>query len=147
MDLVATEVTEVVEAKSQFSIPVLDLSNPDFAALDKADVLPIDLMSDYWSPEREGEFKKVILAKIDISPVKDMQTGEVLELECAYFLEKTNNEVKQIRNGSKRLVGAIVASNLKPGTPLLITYKGKRSNRTNSYKSDNWSIKPLLINI
>lgn len=144
--LIAPE-TEEVTVRNDYQFPRVDLSNPNLPDLDAADVLPLDLMSDYWSPENLGESKRLIFVKLDVALVKDQATEEVVELPCAFFLEKSQEKVVQIRNGSRRLVGAIEAAGIQPGTPLLVTYLGKKNNRTNAYKSDNWSIKPLLIKI
>lgn len=113
--------------------------------LDNAEVLPLDLMSDYWTPEKEGEMKRVFFQRIGIRDVLDQETNEVFQLECAFFVEKSNGDIKSVVNGSKRLVGSIEANNIQPGTPLQVTYLGKRNNSTNAYKSDNWSIKPLIV--
>jgi hypothetical protein len=110
-------------------------------------------MADYWTPEDKGESKRLFFDKIATRPVKDIQNEDVtIELECAFFLEQTtdnkgNVEVKSISNGSKRLVGALVANKIQRGTPLLITYLGKKKNSTNTFQSDSWSIKPLTISI
>lgn len=127
--------------------PIQTVSLDDIDALDAAQAAPIDLMSDYWSPEMPGEFKKVLFDKLETTSVLDQGTGQVLELECAYFFEKDKNTgaVKRIRNGSKRLVGALV--NIPQGTPLEIRYMGKKSNKTNQFKSDNWAVKPLVVNV
>ena len=64
---------------------------------------------------------------------------------------KADGTVQTITNGSRRLVGIleqyIENGALKKGTPLKITYMGKRKNKTNNFQSDNWSVKPLLINL
>jgi hypothetical protein len=116
-------------------------------SLEDAQVAPVDLMSDYWSPEVPGESKKVIFDRIENTPVLDQGTGEVLDLDCAYFFVKENGAVKRIRNGSKRLVGAIQSFGLASGAPLEIKYLGKKANKTNSHKSDNWRISPLIVNV
>lgn len=123
------------------------VSIDDIDALDSAEAAPVDLMSDYWSPEMPGEFKKVIFDRIETTGVLDQSTGELLDLECAYFFVKENGTVKRIRNGSKRLVGAIQSFKLAQGTPLEIRYMGKKTNKTNSHKSDNWMVKPLIVNV
>lgn len=116
--------------------------------LSKATEVPLDLMSDYWTPEHAGEFKNVFFHQINISKVIDQQTNDLIDLECAYFLEQdAKGEVKSVRNGSKRLVGALMAANVLSGTALKITFMGKKKNRTNSFQSDSWSIKPLRIEI
>lgn len=111
-----------------------------------AAALPIDLMSDYWTPEQVGEQKRVFFSEIGMRKVLDESTGELIDLESAFFIEQVaSGELVQVSNGSKRLVGAIVAAQIQRGTPLLITYKGKKRNKSNKYSSDNWSVKPLII--
>ncbi|RIV19749.1 hypothetical protein DYU11_22735 [Fibrisoma montanum] len=134
-------------------VQAFDLTNNNLPDLESAHEMPLDFMSDYWTPENIGESKRVFFVKIDKSLVRDINDAEVVhELPCAFFLERTpKGEVRQIRNGSKRLVGALEVAYeqamIQRGTPLLITYLGKKSNKTNSFKSDNWSIKPLVINV
>ena len=150
-----TEEIQVVESSQvqttkQVLGQVFDLTSSTVPLPDLADAeeIPLDLMSDYWSPENAGEFKNVFFVGIDESPVLDQNSGEMIQLECGFFLEKDKaGQVKQIRNGSKRLVGAMIANNVQRGTALKITFMGKKKNRTNPNMSDNWSIKPLRINI
>lgn len=123
------------------------ISIDDIDDLETAQAAPVDLMSDYWSPEMPGEYKKVIFDRIETTAVADQATGEVLDLDCAYFFVKENGAVKRIRNGSKRLVGAIQSFKLAQGTPLEIRYMGKRANKTNQFKSDHWTVKPLIVNV
>lgn len=122
------------------------VSLPD---LSKAVEMPLDLMSDYWTPENPGETKFVFFDRIDVSQVLTQDESPVLiDLECAYFLEQDSRmEIKSVRNGSKRLVGALLAQNVQRGTALKITYLGKKKNRSNAFKSDSWSIKPLILSI
>jgi len=134
-----------VQRSGDFQINKVDVKNID--ALEKAEAAPIDLMSDYWTPENPGESKRVLFDRLDISNVLSQEDGELIELECAFFFIKENGNVKQIRNGSKRLVGALQAYNIERGTPLLIKYLGKKKNRSNQFMSDNWSVTPLVIAI
>ena len=129
--------------------PIQPLDPTNIAALHTAEIAPFDLMSDYWSPENKGESKRVIYDRIQTMGTVDQTTGEVIELECAFFFyqEHPDAPIKQIRNGSKRLVGAIQAFNLERLTPLLIKYMGKVKNKNNANYSDNWSITPLRINV
>lgn len=135
----------VIENNSN-GLVVIDMNGvlPD---LSTAEVMPFDLMADYWTPEKPMESKRVFFQKIDTRMVLDQQTQEIIELECAFFTEVTTEGARTVSNGSKRLVGSLQASNIQKGNPLLITYLGKKSNRTNGFKSDNWSVKPLKINI
>ncbi len=138
--------TEVATIESNGLVTV-DL-NRKLPSLADAEPFPFDLMADYWTPENEGESKRVYFDRIAERAVADQQTGDIIDLECAFFLEEQEGgELKTISNGSKRLVGALQAYNIQKGTPMLITYLGKRKNRTNSFKSDVWSIRPLRISI
>ena len=103
-------------------------------------------MSDYWSPEQKGEFKRVLFDRIENTQIVDQGTGEIIELPCAFFWTTVDGSLKMIRNGSKRLVGQLHAFNLKNNTPLIIKYLGKTTNKTNAFKSDDWSVKQLIIN-
>jgi hypothetical protein len=138
-----TAVTRPIGQIFDLTSSVVEL--PDLAI---AHEMPLDLMSDYWTPENAGEFKRVFFDRIDVSKVLDVESGDVFDLECAYFLEQDDKkEIKSVRNGSKRLVGAILATGLQRGTALKITFLGKKKNKNNAFKSDNWSIKPLRVNI
>ncbi|WP_346236711.1 hypothetical protein ABDK00_014230 [Niabella insulamsoli] len=136
-----------LELKRGESLNVETVSVDQIDLLEKGEAAPIDLMSDYWTPVDAGDKKRVLFDRIDIRPVLDEKSGEIIDLECAFFFAKENGAIKNISNGSKRLVGAITAYNIQKGTPLEITYLGKKKNKTNSLLSDNWSIKPLVINI
>jgi len=134
--------------KSTIELQVIDLtaSIPD---LEMAQEVPFDLMADYWTPEAKGESKRVYFDCIKEREIRDIQDPNVTAtLRCAYFFEKEKGQpVKTISNGSKRLVGVIEDMKIQRGTPLLITYQGKKKNATNTFSSDNWSIKPLLIKL
>lgn len=112
---------------------------------------PIDLSSEYWTPGKEGEYKVGFVIAIEDSTYTDEKSGESVDLPCMIMIEQTEKgELLRIRNGSKRLVaaienaldtGAIVAGK----TPIKIIFRGKDKNKTNSYLSDRWSVKPLII--
>lgn len=129
--------------KNEIAVMAFDVSQklPD---LSTAEPTAIDLVSDYWSPEVSGESKRLIFLKIENRLVADQQTGELIELECAYFAEKAKDDWHSISNGSKRLVGALTGCNVAEGTALLVTFLGKKKNKTNGFSSDNWSVKPLI---
>lgn len=139
---------QLVKAENTIPLQSFDINN-GFPDLKDATEIPMDLMSDYWTPEKPGESKKVFFDSIRERLVRDQQNPDILiELPCAYFFEPdANGQVKTISNGSKRLVGVIEAYNIPRGTPLLLTYLGKKKNATNSYSSDQWSVKPLRLNI
>lgn len=121
-----------------------------FPDLETANVIPLDLMADYWTPEKDGESKRVIFMEVKTREVISQNTdtaGEVIELPCAYFATKDGDSIKTLSNGSKRLVAALENFGAQRGMPFLITYLGKKKNATNTFKSDNWSIKPLQIKV
>lgn len=142
----------ILRNESAFELQTFDLSG-GLPSLDDATELPYDLCGNYWTPEESGESKKVFF--VEIKPQKVLSangTGEILSLDCATFIEQTKDgSLQTITNGSRRLVGILeqyVDSGLiKNGTPLKIEYKGKRKNKTNSFSSDNWSVRPLVISI
>ena len=127
-------------------IQAFDIVNGELPDLDQAEELNVDLMDDYWSPEEPGESKKVFFQKIDTRRVLDQQTGEEIDLECAFFMEKDpkTGNYRTISNGSKRLVGALQANGVTKGMPLMITYKGKKKTQGGN-SCDNWSIRPLVF--
>jgi len=141
----ATQEVATIE-KTENGLTVVDLSGqlPDLA---KAAEYPFDLMADYWTPESKGENKRVFFDKIASRTVLDQQTQQQIDLECAFFIESTPEGYRTISNGSKRLVGALEGHKIQHGTPLLITFLGKKKNATNQFQSDNWSIRPLMIAI
>ena len=142
-----TKQTEVAISNNETqNYNTVDFSQP-LPNIENAEVAPFDLMADYWTPEKPGEHKRVFFDKIDNRLVKDLNSDNLIDLECAYFLEQKDGEVKTVSNGSKRLVGAIQANGIKRGCPLLITFLGKSKNKSNNFSSDSWSIKPLVINI
>lgn len=141
------------EQESSFEIQTADLSTSDLPSLEDAQELPVDLCGNYWTPEHAGEFKKMFF--VEIKPQKVLSatgTGELIDLDCATFLEQTEDgTIQTVTNGSRRLVGILeqYVSNgiIRNGTPLKITYMGKRKNKTNNFTSDSWSVKPLRMAI
>ena len=137
-----------VREKSENGIQTVDLTSGNLPTLATAKEFPMDLMADYWTPEEKGESKRVYFDKFAERPVADQTTGDIIELECAYFLEEEDGGTyRSVSNGSKRLIGALQANGIKRGTPLLITYLGKKKNKTNSFQSDNWSVKILMLDL
>lgn len=137
--------TSVATVENTNQSPVRSLSILDIDALEKAQPAPYDLMSEYWTPANPGEVKRVIFDRIENSIMEDEKNGEIVELKCAFFYCKENGVTKCIRNGSKRLVGSLENQHIQQGTPLQITYLGKKTNSTNAFKSDNWQVNPLIV--
>lgn len=141
-----------VRNESPFDIQSVDLTG-SLPSLKEAQELPIDLCGNYWTPEMPGESKRVFFVEIKPQKVLSAQgSGELIDLDCAVFVEQNDEgALTTVTNGSRRLVGILEQyvndGFIKNGTPLKITFMGKRKNKTNSYSSDNWSVKPLRIDL
>lgn len=140
------------ENKSAFEVAAFDLKS-GLPNLNEANEMPVDLCGNYWSPEKEGESKRMFFVEIKQQKVLSANgNGEIIDLDCAAFLEqRPDGTIQTVTNGSRRLVGVleqyIESGAIRQGTPLQITFNGKRKNRTNNFSSDSWSIRPLLIKI
>ena len=111
--------------------------------LSKAEPSGIDLVSEYWAPQKEGESKRVFFVEVTTGQEAD-EHGELKEVTTVYFVERDKDgNLKGLRQRSARLVGAFTDRNVQQGTPFEITYLGKKQNTTNQYKSDHWSVVPL----
>ncbi|MDY8137604.1 hypothetical protein [Aquimarina sp. 2201CG5-10] len=119
--------------------------------LHDAKLSPRELSSDYWTPEEQGEYKVGIIVEIKEETYISEETGEEINLPCIIMLaQDSSGDFNTIRNGSKRLVGTIEDA-INSGelifnqTPVRVTYVGKSKNKTNSFKSDRWSVKPIIL--
>jgi hypothetical protein len=112
--------------------------------LSKATAAPLELTGEYWSPEKEGETRRMYFNEVRQESTIDQQ-GNDIELSVAYFVEVRNGDKVVVRQASRRLVAVLENFKVQPGTPLEITYRGKMKNKTNSFHSDYWSVKPLAI--
>lgn len=111
------------------------------------EIASCDLAYEYWSPQEIGEVKRMVFKCIQTRTVPDHNNDDAdVELPCAVFLipGKTVDEIKTIVNGSKRLVAVFENNQIGEGTPVQVTYKGKKKNRTNGNMSDDWSVVTLV---
>ena len=115
--------------------------------LSTAEAAPVELLGEYWTPTTAGETKRVFFIDIVNTNSIDPASGETVELSSVRFLEKqADGSYRTIRNSSKRLVAAFeVFSGDISGKPFEVRYEGKKRNSTNSFMSDNWSVRPLII--
>lgn len=114
--------------------------------LSKAEPAPLELTGEYWTPEVEGETRRMYFNELKMETTTDQQSGQDIDLLVAYFVELAEDGTKHVvRNASKRLTGVIDSCRIARGTPLEITYLGKKKNKTNGYKADAWSIRPLIV--
>lgn len=104
----------------------------------------IDLIMDYWNPDRIGESKKVYFYGFKVLDMPDRNTGELKPLECAILIEKDpESGWTSVSNGAVRLVSALKRAKIQPREAIQITYRGKQQNKTNQNSSDTWSIHKL----
>lgn len=135
--------------KSNVAVQSYNL-NSELPNLADAKEFEMDLSSEYWEPQNENETKLCFFQGFETFKYVREGTGEAIDLECAIIIEQLEDgSLKTLRNGSKRLVGALQdayeTEKIVKGTPLKITFLGKKKNKNNAYKSDTWSIKPLIV--
>lgn len=118
--------------------------------LHKAEVSARELSSEYWTPEENNEYKVGVVAEIK-EELYENEAGETINLPCIIMLaQNEDGTFGTIRNGSKRLV-ATIENAIENGamiigeTPVRITFLGKKKNKTNSFQSDRWSVKPIVL--
>jgi hypothetical protein len=121
----------------------MSLIVPENLDLSKLEVASVDLSQQYWTPEKVGEKRRMFFSCVQERIVLDQKTGEDILLPCAVFVEPIDGEVRTVVNGSKRLVAVFENNEIAPNTPVQITYKGKKKNRTNGNMSDDWSVVTL----
>jgi hypothetical protein len=107
------------------------------------EVASCDLSQEYWTPNDVGEKRRMVFVEVNERTVLDQKTAEEILLPCVVFIQPINNESKTVVNGSKRLVAVFENNAMEAGTPVEITYKGKKKNRTNGNMSDDWSVVKL----
>lgn len=115
--------------------------------LSQAEAEPVEMSGEYWTPEKEGETRRLFFVGLNMENVVEMESGETRELLVAQFAEMVDGKLRSVRNGSRRLVGIFesFAATIKPGDPFEITYLGKKKNVSNSFKSDHWSVHRLVV--
>lgn len=132
----------VREETNQAPMAPIDVNGGNLPDLSEAEEFPLDLVADYWTPSALQESKRVYFDTLKMRSVLDQQSGEMIELLCAYFFERIGDDVKTISNGSKRLVGIFEGGSIARGTPLQITYLGKK--KGSKFYYDDWSVKLLV---
>lgn len=130
------------ESEKNMSLILLDEINGNLE--DDYEVASVDMVQEYWYPQEVGESKRMVYWEIALRKCAD-QSGNEIELECAVFVipDSENGNHQMIANGSKRLVAVFENSDVKQGSPVLVTYKGRQANKTNSNQSDHWSVQLL----
>ena len=105
-----------------------------------------ELAPEYWSPESEGETKRLIYIGVRPYSCPDFQTKEPTTIEAAHFVEQiAEGRYKILVQGSKKLIGTFENANIEFGTPFEITFLGIKKNASNNNKSANWSVRKLVV--
>lgn len=119
--------------------------------LHEAEISERELSSEYWTPEKEGEYRVGVILEVAEENYTNDDTGEIVKLPCVIMLSQNKDlTFNTIRNGSKRLVATVEAA-IEKGevipekTPVRVTFIGNVKNKTNQFKSDRWSVKPLIV--
>lgn len=111
--------------------------------LDGYEASSTNLAVEYWKPKEANECRRMVFVKIGEYSCLD-QSNEPVKIEVAYFVQNVGGKNRAIAQGSKRLVGVFENGNVATGTPVEITYLGKKQNATNSNVGDDWSVVELL---
>ena len=120
---------------------MFELMKPsDIGDLAAYEVASPDLSYEYWTPEKEGENRRLFYIGVQPMEVPDHSDAEKLvNLDCAVFLQPSEDgDHKTVVNASVRLRS--IVERLDSKTPVQITYRGKKKNRTNGNMSDDWSV-------
>ena len=124
--------------------------------LSKCEDSAVDLLSEYWTPKSIGETRRMIFDRIDTQLVKKMDSDQMIELLSAFFVQPIKKDgvgdsndpkdytMKIVSNGSSRLVSALENASAQRGEVFTLVYLGKEKNKTNSFSSDNWSIRRVI---
>ena len=109
----------------------------------------VDLSAEYWTPEKDGEQRRMFYWGVEIRNAPDHNNPEQdVELPCVVFVAQAEDgSHKTVVNGSKRLVATFDNNEIKRGTPVQVTYRGKKKNRSNSHMSDSWSVVTLAAKV
>lgn len=141
--------TELTKVNQDVQIMPVDLAK-ELPDLSQAEEFPFDLCGDYWTPDLPGESKLLFYAGINKERAKSYNSDDIIDLECATFIErldKTNS--RKVICGSRKLVGILEGleemGRITIGTPLKITFMGTK--KMSKGLGNNWSIKPLIIKI
>jgi len=104
----------------------------------------IDIVQEYWTPEKEGDSRRLVFWGFEDRKCIDQETGDLIDLTCVVFVDLCKDGPhRYVCNGSKRLVAAFERINCEQGDPFEITYRGEKKNKTNANKSHDWSVQPL----
>ena len=148
-ELVVADKGESTTLAKKKDLVAFDLEGGNLPDLDNASIMPFSLNADYWTPEKEGEFKNAFFLEIRPELMKSFGSEDIIELDAVILVENRGGILRQYMNASKTLVGKLMTlvdnGYVKKGTPLHIVYEGKVKNKTNANYSPKWGIYPMSI--
>lgn len=137
--------------KSQTNINVDNLNEDVLTQLTTANRKPINLEPQYWSPEGEGEQKRLIYLGCKMSEIPSFDDPNIMiDKMTAHFLEvrqEPNEETGELEvkgnvivNASSRLVCFLLnpSNGVIEGNVYDVIYTGKKKNKTNNNMSARW---------
>lgn len=123
-----------------------EINLPD---LGKQILVPIDLVSDYWSPEAEGEVRDLFFDTIRTQTIPDVfgpDPSVLREVDYVFFMERQEDgTARAVCSGAARLVGFFQDRDIPRLAPFQITYKGKVKNKSNNFESGSYGIKMYAV--
>lgn len=150
-----TAIAKAKPGNGQLQFPRVDLAQgiDEIPDIDNVEPLEINLMSEYWTPEKPGEMRNMFFTHLSENDYPNQTIGEVKRLVTANFLHPRvidgKKEMVPVSNASARLVGKLQeyvnTGMIGNGSALRIVYKGKEKNKTNANMSDAWDVKPIPV--
>ena len=105
---------------------------------------PIGAMPVYWSPEAEGEVKRVVFLRVvegyNIPDYNDQE--QTIQKNTAFFIEVEDETARILTCAATRLVSYFEEHGL-PGGAYDLVYLGKIKNKTNNNLSSHFEIFPV----
>ena len=149
--VVVAETGTAIAGHQQRQSGVIQYADPNegIPDMDSMEAAPLDLASQYWTPEAEGETKRLLFSHFGESQVPDKygpgknDPDATVSLETAHFFERRGDEILAVRQASKVLLSTLRSIGAKQGAMLEIVYKGKKK-LSNGNTGDTWAVYPLV---
>jgi hypothetical protein len=134
-------------AKKQERTIKIDIDNPEPLGIVKTKNL--DLVPEYWSPEKDGETKTLAFVKVvenDVIPDFN-DPKETVVKDVAYFFEEVKKDgnayFRMLKSASSRLVS--IAKMMEKGEVYEIKFSGREKNKTNNFLSNKYEVRPVYL--
>lgn len=135
-----------VSQTAEFNIGDVKALAKNLKKISSAERKPIGAIPAYWSPEAEGEVKRVLFLQIAVNfQIPDYNDVEkTVEKDTAVMLEVTGETATLITCASTRLV-SFFRDFGKEGGAYEVVYTGKMKNKTNNNLSNHFEVYPLSV--